>query len=448
MVLITRNIEAVKISEKPYQQQAHLVLEHVAGQKLIGLLKQIGQLSDFAGDIFANLLKDATATSQRVSSLTQRVAKVEAIAPQVQQMYKTSRPIHFFGGVKGGSELNRVDPGHTALFVPESMPAPIARVRSLAAAPPQLAILDSFAGKSCLAQYSDPSFFFGQWLKAEDEKAQKLMAENQAKKAARKKKKKKVAKQPKMVAAVQVKTYSAQGAEFVDQNALAAQRAAAAQNAGTQALSPEEYEEEEERAGPSTSTGPRIQAPTYDYSAQQQTTNYINSLPPEQKPQPGTPSSQSQSQHSQQYSQQGPASPVSNTGGSYAPPPPLAPYNAPPPQQGGYAPPPPLAPYDPSLAAAPQPPQAPPAYSGYAPPPPVIPMSPMSPEAPPMAPAYGSPPPVAPVSRRCSRVMRTLVVCVLIRCCCDLFLLAHGTCLRCACCSSDGASIRRTCGTG
>jgi hypothetical protein len=30
----------------------------VAGQKLIGLLKQIGQLSDFAGDIFSSQSKE------------------------------------------------------------------------------------------------------------------------------------------------------------------------------------------------------------------------------------------------------------------------------------------------------------------------------------------------------------------------------------------------------
>ena len=65
--------------------------EHVAGQKLIGLLKQIAQLSDFAGDVFSNLLKDATATSARVGALAGRVAKVEAAVPVVQNIFARSR---------------------------------------------------------------------------------------------------------------------------------------------------------------------------------------------------------------------------------------------------------------------------------------------------------------------------------------------------------------------
>jgi hypothetical protein len=264
-----------------------------------------------------DLLKDATATSSRVASLSSRVSAVEQMVPAVQSIYAKSRPSHFYGGVKGNQELNRVDPGHQALFVPENIPAPIARVRAMAQPPPQLAILDSFAGKSCLAQYSDPSFFFGQWLKTEEEKAQKLMEENQAKKAARKKKKKKTnEKKPKMVAAVQVKTYSAQGREFDEQQRqLAAQRAAQAGQTGAgQAASPDEYEEEDERAGPSSSgPGVRMQAPQYDYSANQQQTNYINSLPPQQ-----------QQQQQQQNNYSAPPSPASQHE-QYAPPAPAPP---------------------------------------------------------------------------------------------------------------------------
>lgn len=58
---------------------------------MIGLLKQIAQLSDFAGDVFSNLLKDATATSARVGALAGRVAKVEAAVPVVQNIFARSR---------------------------------------------------------------------------------------------------------------------------------------------------------------------------------------------------------------------------------------------------------------------------------------------------------------------------------------------------------------------
>lgn len=374
MVLTTRSIAPVTLPAKTYEHQSSVVLEHVAGQKVIGLLRQIGQLSDFAADIFANLLKDATETSTRVNNLTQRVVAVEAVVPVVQATYARSKPSHFYGGVKGGQVLQREPPAPTDLFVPNNLPAPIARVRGLAQPPPQLAILDSFAGKSCLSQYSDPGFFFGQWLKTEDEKNQKMHEENQAKKAARKKKKKKTGtKQPKMVAAVNVKTYSAQGKEFDDQQRqIAAQRAAEANANGQQTLaSPDEEEEEDERAGPSSTAGARKQAPQYEYARQQ--SNYINEKEASPK-QPVVPT---------------PASPPRSALEGYAPPPPIATYVAPPPVvQQGYAPPPPIAPYNPAAAAPP------PSTGGYAPPPPVRPVV----EAPPVAPVYTAPaaPPMAP----------------------------------------------------
>lgn len=381
MVLTTRNISAVTIPPQTYNQQPQVVLEHVAGQKLIGLLKQIGQLSDFAADIFSNLLKDATVTSSRVGSLASRVSKVESIVPTVQGIFARSKPSHFYGGVKGGQELNRMDPGHVALFVPESIPLSVARVRALAQPPPQLAILDAFAGKSCLAQYSDPSFFFGQWLKTEQEKSAKLIEENQAKKAARKKKKKKAGPgAQKIVAAVQVKTYSAQGKEFDEQQR--AQRAAANPGA-TMVTSPEgeEYEEEQERSGPSSSAGPHMQAPKYEYGNQNQQTNYIHQLAPGQQQGQSFQQQAPPPQQQQQQQQQGPpggAPPVP----AYQP----AAYQPPPPAVG-YAAPPPLAPYVAPTTGG----------GGYGPPPPIAPAY-NAPAAPPMAPAYNAPaaPPMAP----------------------------------------------------
>jgi hypothetical protein len=163
MVLTTRNIAPVSVPPSTYAQPGELVLEHVAGAKLVGLLKQVAQLSEFAGDIFAGLLREATNTSARVGALSSRVAEVEKAVPVVKGIFARSKPSHFYcGGVRGGQLLNRSDPGHTALFTPDNMPVAIAHMRAQAQPPPNLAVLDSFAGKSCLAQYSDPSFFFGQ----------------------------------------------------------------------------------------------------------------------------------------------------------------------------------------------------------------------------------------------------------------------------------------------
>lgn len=89
----------------------------MSGQKLIGLLKQIHALSDFASDIFGGLLKEATTTAARLNAVAGRVQAIDVALPQVQHIYATSRPQHFYGGIKGATELSRVDPGHQALFV-------------------------------------------------------------------------------------------------------------------------------------------------------------------------------------------------------------------------------------------------------------------------------------------------------------------------------------------
>src|SRR4051812_46079803 len=78
MVLTVRSIAGSPVNPKAYEVPSDRVLEHLSGERTLGLLKQIGQLSDFAADIFANLLKDATATSQRVAALSSRVGAVEA----------------------------------------------------------------------------------------------------------------------------------------------------------------------------------------------------------------------------------------------------------------------------------------------------------------------------------------------------------------------------------
>lgn len=52
MVLTTRAIGPVSIHPSSYQQTPQQLLDTVAGDKLVSLLRQIAQLSDYAAEIF------------------------------------------------------------------------------------------------------------------------------------------------------------------------------------------------------------------------------------------------------------------------------------------------------------------------------------------------------------------------------------------------------------
>ena len=52
MVLTTRDIGPVAIHPSSYQQSQQQLLDTIAGDKLVSLLRQIAQLSDYAAEIF------------------------------------------------------------------------------------------------------------------------------------------------------------------------------------------------------------------------------------------------------------------------------------------------------------------------------------------------------------------------------------------------------------
>ena len=127
-------------------------------------------------------------------------------------------PADVFYAQSSAPSFVRPADAHPSLFSADSLPAPVARARALCPPPPNLSILDAFTGRRCAAEYSDPAFFFERWLKGEEEKMAKAMEDNRARKEKRRRKKRDDRAQqqqgPRQVAAVTVKTYSAQGKEF------------------------------------------------------------------------------------------------------------------------------------------------------------------------------------------------------------------------------------------
>jgi len=221
------------------------------------------------------------------------------------------------------------------------------KVRAL----PNFSQFDKFEpnGQSCTQKYSNPNFFLQMWMIAEDERQQEAAARKKAAKEERKKKKKKKPKQKMArvaVEQVQVKTYSAMGAEFA----------------------PEERKTRQQRA-PAPVSGTTSSAPPPQPAAQ------ASYAPPVPAPPPSAGS-------------QPPPVPPPARGGP--PPPPMSGSSAPapPPPMGSRAPPPPVGHGAPPV---------PPPVSASGPPAPPVPAPPPVQMGGPPAPAVGSVPAPPPV---------------------------------------------------
>nr|KYP47434.1 Protein SCAR2 [Cajanus cajan] len=137
------------------------ILEAVAMAGLVGFLRQLGDLAQFAAEMFHDLHEEVMATVARGHSLMSRVQQLEAEVPAIEKAF-LSKPHHssFFtnGGIEWHpnlrSEQNLVTRGDLPRFIMDSYEE--------CRGPPRLFLLDKFdvAGAgACLKRYTDPSFF-------------------------------------------------------------------------------------------------------------------------------------------------------------------------------------------------------------------------------------------------------------------------------------------------
>ncbi|XP_051131301.1 protein SCAR4-like isoform X2 [Andrographis paniculata] len=137
------------------------LLEGVAMAGLVGLLRQLGDLAEFAAEIFHNLHEEVIVTAARGHNLMIRIQQLEAEVPSIERSFlsQTDHSSCFYdAGVDWHPNLqidvNLVTHGDLPRFIMDSYEE--------CRAPPRLFMLDKFdvAGTgSCLKRYSDPSFF-------------------------------------------------------------------------------------------------------------------------------------------------------------------------------------------------------------------------------------------------------------------------------------------------
>ncbi|XP_057458236.1 protein SCAR2-like isoform X2 [Lotus japonicus] len=137
------------------------LLEGVAMAGLVGLLRQLGDLAEFAAEIFHDLHEEVMATAARGHGLMSRVKQLEAEVPSLEKaFFSQTHHSSFFtnGGIDWHpnlrSEQNLVTRGNFPRLIMDSYEE--------CRGPPRLFLLDKFdvAGAgACLKRYTDPSFF-------------------------------------------------------------------------------------------------------------------------------------------------------------------------------------------------------------------------------------------------------------------------------------------------
>ncbi|XP_058110493.1 protein SCAR2-like [Magnolia sinica] len=137
------------------------ILEGVAMAGLVGVLRQLGDLAEFAAEIFHDLHEEVMATAARGHGLMIRVEQVEAEFPSIEKAI-LSQTSHSHCTQNAGVDWHanlRMDQN---LITTGDMPRFIMDSYEECRGPPRLFLLDKFdiAGAgACLKRYSDPSFF-------------------------------------------------------------------------------------------------------------------------------------------------------------------------------------------------------------------------------------------------------------------------------------------------
>ncbi|KAK4268492.1 hypothetical protein QN277_025144 [Acacia crassicarpa] len=137
------------------------LLEAVAMAGLAGLLRQLGDLSQLAAEIFHDLHEEVMVTAARGQGLMARVQQIEAEVPPLEKAFLSqTHNLSFFS--KGGISWHPNLQSAHDLISRGDMPRFVMDSYEECRGPPQLFLLDKYdvAGAgACLKRYSDPSFF-------------------------------------------------------------------------------------------------------------------------------------------------------------------------------------------------------------------------------------------------------------------------------------------------
>ncbi|KAH8968123.1 hypothetical protein BDL97_03G113000 [Sphagnum fallax] len=151
------------------------LLEGVAMAGLVGIVRQLGDLAEFAAEIFWDLHNELMAIGGRGYDLTARLQQLEIELPLVERTL-LSEPNQIRFAYCAGSNWHTSIQSDQNHCTQGDLPRFIRNFYEECRGPPRLFLLDKFdvagAAGACLKRYTNPSFFKLEWAKSELRKAQ------------------------------------------------------------------------------------------------------------------------------------------------------------------------------------------------------------------------------------------------------------------------------------
>ncbi|XP_057415331.1 scar-like domain-containing protein WAVE 5 [Lotus japonicus] len=155
------NLGQPELYREANREDPKAVLDGVAVAGLVGILRQLGDLADFAAEVFHGLQEQVMTTASRSHRLNVRVRNIEASLPSLERavLAQTSH-IHF--AYTAGCEWHPRIKTARNHFIYNDLPHFIMDSYEECREPPRVHLLDKFDTSgpgSCFRRYSDPTFF-------------------------------------------------------------------------------------------------------------------------------------------------------------------------------------------------------------------------------------------------------------------------------------------------
>ncbi|XP_031442179.1 wiskott-Aldrich syndrome protein family member 2 isoform X2 [Clupea harengus] len=161
MPLVTRNIEPRHLCRQSLPNSIKSELECVTNITLANIIRQLGSLSKYAEDVFGELFVQASTFAVRVSTLGERVDRLQVKVTQLDPKEEEVSLQAITTRKAFRSSLTQ----DQQLFKRHSLPVPVQETYLICDEPPPLNNLSSYRddGKEALKFYTDPSYFFELW---------------------------------------------------------------------------------------------------------------------------------------------------------------------------------------------------------------------------------------------------------------------------------------------
>ncbi|KAK6917679.1 hypothetical protein RJ641_018430 [Dillenia turbinata] len=152
---------AAELYREANKEDPKAVLDGVAVAGLVGILRQLGDLAEFAGEVFHGLQEQVAVTASRSQKLLARVQHIESALPSVEKAVLAQRS-HLHFAYTSGCDWRVSLKNEQNHFIHGDLPHFIMDTYEECRDPPRLHLLDKFdtgGPGSCLKRYSDLTFF-------------------------------------------------------------------------------------------------------------------------------------------------------------------------------------------------------------------------------------------------------------------------------------------------